>query len=93
MIDKLIPFFSTVLKYSLQTFLLDGNHLNSLPSELGNLKQLSYLGLSFNEFTSIPVVLEDLTAVERLCMAGNYLEMLSLNSLCRMSHIKQLDLR
>ncbi|XP_078275804.1 PH domain leucine-rich repeat-containing protein phosphatase 1-like isoform X1 [Rhinoraja longicauda] len=78
---------------NLQTFLLDGNHLNSLPSELGNLKQLSYLGLSFNEFTSIPVVLEDLTAVERLCMAGNYLEMLSLNSLCRMSHIKQLDLR
>ncbi|XP_059801204.1 PH domain leucine-rich repeat-containing protein phosphatase 1-like [Hypanus sabinus] len=78
---------------NLQTILLDGNCLSSLPSELGNLKQLSYLGLSFNEFKNIPKVLEDLTAVERLCMSGNYLEILSLQSLCRMSHIKHLDLR
>ncbi|XP_051872670.1 PH domain leucine-rich repeat-containing protein phosphatase 1-like isoform X2 [Pristis pectinata] len=78
---------------NLQTILLDGNCLSSLPSELGNLKQLSYLGLSFNEFKNIPKVLEDLTAVERLCMSGNYLETLSLQSLSRMPHIKQLDLR
>ncbi|XP_069767082.1 PH domain leucine-rich repeat-containing protein phosphatase 1 isoform X2 [Narcine bancroftii] len=78
---------------NLQIFLLDGNCLSSIPSVLGNLKRLNYLGLSFNEFKNIPVVLEDLTAVERLCMSGNALEMLSLKSLCRMPHIKQLDLR
>uniref|UniRef100_UPI00398F04A9 PH domain leucine-rich repeat-containing protein phosphatase 1 isoform X2 n=1 Tax=Pristiophorus japonicus TaxID=55135 RepID=UPI00398F04A9 len=78
---------------SLQTFLLDGNYLCSLPPELGSLQQLSYLGLSFNEFRNIPVVLENLTAVEKLCMSGNYLETLCLQSLCRISHIKQVDLR
>ncbi|XP_041039961.1 PH domain leucine-rich repeat-containing protein phosphatase 1-like, partial [Carcharodon carcharias] len=78
---------------NLQTFLLDGNCLSSLPLELGNLQQLSYLGLSFNEFRNIPVVLENLTAVEKLCMSGNYLETLCLQSLSRISHIKQVDLR
>ncbi|XP_067910160.1 PH domain leucine-rich repeat-containing protein phosphatase 1 [Heterodontus francisci] len=78
---------------NLQTLLLDGNCLSSLPLELGNLQQLSYLGLSFNEFKNIPVVLENLTAVEKLCMSGNYLETLCLQSLCRISHIRQVDLR
>ncbi|XP_078055913.1 PH domain leucine-rich repeat-containing protein phosphatase 1 [Mustelus asterias] len=78
---------------NLQTFLLDGNCLSSLPLELGNLQQLSYLGLSFNEFKHIPMVLENLTSMEKLCMSGNYLETLCLQSLSRLSHIKQVDLR
>ncbi|XP_072366209.1 PH domain leucine-rich repeat-containing protein phosphatase 1 [Scyliorhinus torazame] len=78
---------------NLQTFLLDGNCLSSLPLELGNLQQLSYLGLSFNEFKNIPVVLENLPPVEKLCMSGNYLETLCLQSLSNLSHIKHVDLR
>ncbi|XP_049975703.1 PH domain leucine-rich repeat-containing protein phosphatase 1 [Alexandromys fortis] len=78
---------------NLQTFLLDGNFLQSLPAELMNMHQLSYLGLSFNEFTDIPEVLEKLTAVDKLCMAGNCMETLRLQALRRMPHIKHVDLR
>ncbi|ERE73753.1 PH domain leucine-rich repeat protein phosphatase 1-like protein [Cricetulus griseus] len=78
---------------SLQTFLLDGNFLQSLPAELENMHQLSYLGLSFNEFTDIPEVLEKLTAVDKLCMAGNCMETLRLQAFRRMPHIKHVDLR
>lgn len=78
---------------SLQTFLLDGNFLQSLPAELMNMHQLSYLGLSFNEFTDIPEVLEKLTAVDKLCMAGNCMETFRLQALRRMTHIKHVDLR
>ncbi|XP_012874350.1 PREDICTED: PH domain leucine-rich repeat-containing protein phosphatase 1, partial [Dipodomys ordii] len=79
--------------HNLQTFLLDGNFLQSLPAELENMHQLSYLGLSFNEFTDIPEVLEKLTAVDKLCMSGNCMETLRLQSLRRMPHIKHVDLR
>ncbi|CAH7190335.1 Phlpp1 [Phodopus roborovskii] len=78
---------------SLQTFLLDGNFLQSLPAELENMHQLSYLGLSFNEFTDIPEVLEKVTAVDKLCMAGNCMETLRLQAFRRMPHIKHVDLR
>ncbi|XP_021053710.1 PH domain leucine-rich repeat-containing protein phosphatase 1 [Mus pahari] len=78
---------------NLQTFLLDGNFLQSLPAELESMQQLSYLGLSFNEFTDIPEVLEKLTAVDKLCMAGNCIETLRLQALRRMPHIKHVDLR
>lgn len=84
---------SYVFLNSLQTFLLDGNFLQTLPAELENMHQLSYLGLSFNEFTDIPEVLEKLTAVDRLCMAGNCVETLRLQALRRMPHIKHVDLR
>ncbi|KAM6217795.1 PH domain leucine-rich repeat-containing protein phosphatase 1 [Rhynchocyon petersi] len=79
--------------HNLQTFLLDGNFLQSLPAELENIHQLGYLGLSFNEFTDIPEVLEKLTAVEKLCMAGNCVEALRLQALRKMPHIKHVDLR
>ncbi|XP_072452240.1 PH domain leucine-rich repeat-containing protein phosphatase 2 [Chiloscyllium punctatum] len=78
---------------NLQTFILDGNCLQDLPSELGNVQQLTHLGLSFNDFTVIPAVCEILTAMDKLCMAGNHLQMLVLETLGRMTHIKHLDLR
>lgn len=78
---------------SLQTFLLDGNCLETLPEELQTMHQLSYLGLSFNEFTDVPVVLENLTSMDKLCMAGNSMDTLRLQSLRRMPHIKHVDLR
>ena len=78
---------------SLQTLSLDGNHLSSLPEELGSLSQLSSLGLSFNNFPHIPSVLERLSAVDKLAMAGNRVESLELETLARMSHLRNIDLR
>lgn len=78
---------------SLQTFLLDGNFLQSLPDELEHMHQLSYVSLSFNEFTDIPGVLEKLTAMDKLCMSGNCMDTLNLQVLKRMPHIKHVDLR
>lgn len=76
----------------MQTFLLDGNSLNDLPNELGSLQRLSYLGLSFNQFNHVPQVLERLTSMEKLCMAGNHLETLTLQNF-RLLHVKHIDLR
>ena len=84
---------SYVFFNSLQTFLLDGNFLQTLPAELENMHQLSYLGLSFNEFADFPEVLEKLTAVDKLCMSGNCMETLRLQALTKMPHIKHVDLR
>ncbi|XP_060731146.1 PH domain leucine-rich repeat-containing protein phosphatase 1 [Tachysurus vachellii] len=78
--------------HNLQTLLLDGNMLSSLPAELGSLQRLCYLGLSFNEFSGVPSVLEKLSAVERLCMAGNRVEQLMLQTF-RLLSIKYVDLR
>ena len=81
------------LSCSLQTLSLDGNHLSSLPEELGGLFQLNSLGLSFNNFSHIPAVLERLNAVDKLAMAGNRVEGLELCTLLRMSHLRNIDLR
>lgn len=81
------------LCHSLQTLSLDGNLLSSLPDELGGLAQLNSLGLSFNSFSHIPAVLERLSAVDKLAMAGNRVESLDLGALARMSHLKNIDLR
>ncbi|XP_062032743.1 PH domain leucine-rich repeat-containing protein phosphatase 2 isoform X1 [Lepus europaeus] len=78
---------------NLQTLCLDGNFLTTLPEELGNLQQLSSLGISFNNFSQIPEVYEKLTMVDKVVMAGNHLEVLSLEVLNRMSHVKHVDLR
>ncbi|KAL7875577.1 hypothetical protein AOLI_G00105400 [Acnodon oligacanthus] len=83
---------SVGLMNNLQTFLLDGNRLSSLPAELGSLQRLAYLGLSFNEFSEVPQVLERLPAVERLCMAGNRLQTLTLQAF-RLLPVKYIDLR
>lgn len=72
---------------------MDGNHLSFLPDEVGDLAQLNSLGLSFNNFSHIPTVLERLAAVDRLAMAGNRVESLHLCALARMSHLKSVDLR
>ncbi|KAK7162522.1 hypothetical protein R3I93_006748 [Phoxinus phoxinus] len=77
---------------NLQTFVLDGNLLCALPAELGFLQRLAYLGLSFNEFTQVPAVLERLPAVERLCMAGNKVPVLTLQAF-RLLTLKHVDLR
>ncbi|XP_072219129.1 PH domain leucine-rich repeat-containing protein phosphatase 1 [Leuresthes tenuis] len=77
---------------NLQTFLLDGNSLSDLPPELGSLQRLSYLGLSFNQFNHVPQVLERLASMEKLCMAGNHLETLTLQNF-RLLHVKHIDLR
>uniref|UniRef100_A0A096LVP8 protein-serine/threonine phosphatase n=1 Tax=Poecilia formosa TaxID=48698 RepID=A0A096LVP8_POEFO len=77
---------------NLQTFLLDGNSLSELPCELGSLQRLSYLGLSFNQFSHVPQVLERLASMEKLCMAGNNQEMLTLQNF-RLLHVKHIDLR
>lgn len=79
--------------FSLQTLSLDGNRLDSLPEELGSLVQLSSLGLSFNDFPQIPAVLERLSALDKLSMAGNRVVTLDLSGLLRMTHIKSIDLR
>ncbi|OCT56542.1 PH domain leucine-rich repeat-containing protein phosphatase 2 [Xenopus laevis] len=78
---------------SLQTLNLDGNLLTSLPEELGSLEQLTTFGLAFNDLSSIPKVYEKLIALEKLCMAGNRLEALSLQILNNMPHLKHIDLR
>ncbi|KAG9352502.1 hypothetical protein JZ751_020916 [Albula glossodonta] len=78
---------------SLQTLSLDGNHLSTLPEELGGLAQICSLGLSFNDFPHIPTVLDRLTGVDRLAMAGNRVETLELGTLGRMTHLKNIDLR
>lgn len=72
---------------------LDGNHLDSLPEELGGLCQLNSLGLSFNNFSHIPAVFERLSAVDKLAMAGNRVESFELCTLVRMNHLKNIDLR
>uniref|UniRef100_A0A8C5DR42 protein-serine/threonine phosphatase n=1 Tax=Gouania willdenowi TaxID=441366 RepID=A0A8C5DR42_GOUWI len=77
---------------NLQTLLLDGNNLRNLPDELGSLLRLSYLGLSFNQFTHLPQVLERLASMEKLCMAGNHLEILRLQNF-RLLRVKHIDLR
>ncbi|KAM4614396.1 PH domain leucine-rich repeat-containing protein phosphatase 2 [Discoglossus pictus] len=79
--------------HSLQMLCLDGNLLTSLPEELGSLQQLLSLGLSFNELSNIPKVFEKLNCLEKLCMAGNRVETLSLQSLNNLSHLKHIDLR
>lgn len=76
----------------MQTFLLDGNNLNELPGELGSLQRLSYLGLSFNHFNHVPQILEQLPSMEKLCMAGNSLETLTLQNF-RLLRVKHIDLR
>ncbi|XP_053305347.1 PH domain leucine-rich repeat-containing protein phosphatase 2 [Spea bombifrons] len=78
---------------NLQNLNLEGNSLKSLPEDLGCLQQLSSLGLSFNDFSDIPTVYEKLVCVEKLCMAGNSVETLSLHSLKNMPHVKHIDLR
>uniref|UniRef100_A0A8C0DNB6 PH domain leucine-rich repeat-containing protein phosphatase 2 n=1 Tax=Balaenoptera musculus TaxID=9771 RepID=A0A8C0DNB6_BALMU len=78
---------------NLQTLCLDGNFLTTLPEELGNLQQLSSLGISFNNFSQIPKVYEKLTMLDKVVMAGNQLEVLSLGVLNCMSHVKHVDLR
>ncbi|KAJ0058700.1 hypothetical protein NL108_000408, partial [Boleophthalmus pectinirostris] len=77
---------------NLQTFLLDGNSLSDLPNELGSLQRLGYLGLSFNQFSHIPQVLERLASMEKLCMAGNNLDTLTLQNF-RLLRVKHIDLR
>jgi len=77
---------------SLQTFLLDGNCLSELPEDLGSLRKLGYLGLSFNQFSHVPQVLERLASMERLCMAGNSLDTLVLQNF-RLLRVKHVDLR
>ncbi|XP_077472011.1 PH domain leucine-rich repeat-containing protein phosphatase 1 isoform X1 [Stigmatopora argus] len=77
---------------NLQTFLLDGNSLSELPDELGSLQRLSYFGLSFNQFGQVPQVLEQLASMEKLCMAGNNLETLTLQNF-RLLRVKHIDLR
>ena len=78
---------------SLQTLCLDGNFLTALPEELGNLQQLSSLGISCNNFSQIPEVYEKLTMLDKVFMAGNRVEVLNLGVLKRMSHVKHVDLR
>lgn len=67
--------------FSLQTLLLDGNLLSSLPVDLGSLEGLTYLGLSFNCFSCVPSILEKLRGLERLCLAGNQLSVLNMAGL------------
>ncbi|KAM9302013.1 PH domain leucine-rich repeat-containing protein phosphatase 2 [Gastrophryne carolinensis] len=78
---------------SLRMLNLDGNSLTSLPEQLGSLPHLSSISLAFNDFTAIPKVLENLTLVDKLCMAGNCLEFLSLQTLINLTHVKAIDLR
>lgn len=78
---------------SLQTFWLDGNFLTTLPEEMGNLQQLTCLGLSFNNFCELPAICEKLVTLDKLALAGNLLETLDLTVLNRMDHIKSVDLR
>lgn len=89
-----LVFIILILWYSvsLQSFLLDGNSLEDLPNDLGSLQRLSYFGLSFNQFNHIPQVLERLTSMEKLCMAGNNLETLVLQNF-RLLRVKHIDLR
>ena len=77
---------------SLRTLLLDGNFLGSLPAELGSLEGLAYLGLSFNQFSCVPPVLEKLRSLEKLCLAGNRLSVLDVAGLQWLS-ARHIDLR
>ncbi|MEQ2211428.1 hypothetical protein XENOCAPTIV_000524, partial [Xenoophorus captivus] len=66
---------------SLQTLLLDGNILSSLPAEMCSLEGLTYLGLSFNCFSGVPPILEKLRGMDKLCLAGNRLSVLDMAAL------------
>ena len=57
----------------LNLLLLDGNGLNALPPEIGQLKNLTYLDLSNNELKSLPSEIEQLKNLKTLCLSRNQL--------------------
>lgn len=50
--------------------------LDELPTQLSNLKKLSHLDLSMNQFTTIPDCVVNLPSLEWLDMGSNILETL-----------------
>uniref|UniRef100_S4RD87 PH domain-containing protein n=1 Tax=Petromyzon marinus TaxID=7757 RepID=S4RD87_PETMA len=78
---------------SLQSLVLDCNALSTLPEELRNLQSLVYLGLSFNFFERMPPICQGLLALERVCLAGNRMDIFEMGSLSDLRHVKLVDLR
>nr|XP_034338092.1 PH domain leucine-rich repeat-containing protein phosphatase 2 isoform X2 [Crassostrea gigas] len=82
---------------SLQMLHIHNNHLNSLPTEMSEMSSLKILVLAFNHFTTIPEVLlqsqNSKSNLDSIIMAGNRVEKLPHEVLCRMQHIKKIDLR
>ncbi|CAM9573261.1 unnamed protein product [Lampetra planeri] len=78
---------------SLQSLVLDCNALSTLPEELTNLQSLAYLGLSFNFFERMPPICQGLLALERVCLAGNRMDIFEMGSLSDLRHVKLVDLR
>lgn len=85
------------LIFSLQMLHIHNNHLNSLPTEMSEMSSLKILVLAFNHFTTIPEVLlqsqNSKSNLDSIIMAGNRVEKLPHEVLCRMQHIKKIDLR
>ncbi len=50
---------------------LPGNQLTQLPSQIGELKNLQTLDLTYNQLTILPVKIANLTALQTLNLQGN----------------------
>ncbi|UOB19146.1 leucine-rich repeat domain-containing protein [Abyssalbus ytuae] len=74
-LKQLFPLINEKLP-ELQSLHLSGNHLTSLPGEIGNLTTLRWLHLSGNQFTLLPAELGNLTNLEWLNLSGNKLTVL-----------------
>ncbi|XP_061163217.1 PH domain leucine-rich repeat-containing protein phosphatase 2-like isoform X1 [Saccostrea echinata] len=82
---------------SLQMLHIHNNHLHSLPTEMTEMSSLKIIVLAFNHFSTIPEVLlqsqNSKSNLDSIIMAGNRVEKLPHEVLCRMQHIKKIDLR
>lgn len=76
---------------------IHNNHLHSLPTEMTEMTSLKIIVLAFNYFTTIPEILlqsqNSKSNLDSIIMAGNRVEKLPHEVLCRMQHIKKIDLR
>ena len=68
---------------TLQTLDLSGNHLSSLPDDLGRFTQLRILFCSSNDFTSLPDVLGQCSRLEMIGFRANRIGDLPAGSLPR----------
>jgi leucine-rich repeat protein SHOC2 len=56
---------------NLHTLILAGNHLTSLPAELGQVTSLSHLDMRRNQLQALPESVSNMTALVRLLLDGN----------------------
>ncbi|MFN9059471.1 MAG: hypothetical protein ACK5WL_05580, partial [Pseudanabaena sp.] len=55
--------------------------ITSLPPEIGNLRNITELDLSYNQQTTLPTEISNLKSLVRLDLRGNSIDAASLNNL------------